>query len=219
MTVTSDQEHATVHLPDRPARRWAPATGIAFVVLFIVSVVASTPPADGASDAAWLANYTGAGHKAGHVVTGVALTLAGLCLLSFMVTLWTRLSRQSTVRLSPLPMAAAAVSAACLAMGGMLMGGAISVMSAPTPNADILRLCNDVGFIMVGIAGMLAAALSVVTITLQARSTGQFGSRMTAFGVVVSVVLLAGAAFVPIVALLAWLVVVAISLLRNPQHS
>jgi hypothetical protein len=99
------------------------------------------------------------------------------------------------------------------------MGGAISVMSAPTPNADILRVCNDVGFIMVGIAGMLAASLSVVTITFQGRSTGQFGSRMTTFGIVVSVVLLAGAAFVPIVALLAWLVVVAITMLRNPEQS
>lgn len=215
MTATW-QPSPTLRAPSS-LNKWAPATGIAFVVLFVVSVVASSPPADGASDAKWLADYSGTGHKATHVVTGVALVLAGLCLVSFMVTLWTRLSKQSDQRLSPLPIAAAAVSATCFAVGGMLMGGAISVMSAPTPDANILRLCNDVGFIMVGIAGMLAAALSVVTITFQGRATGQFGSRMTAFGVIVAVVLLAGAAFVPIVALLAWLLVVAVSLLRQPH--
>jgi hypothetical protein len=62
---------------------------------------------------------------------------------------------------------------------------------------------------------MLAAALSVAAISLQARAANLFSHRMTVFGCVVAVILLASIAFVPIVALLAWLVVVAITLLRS----
>src|SRR6185437_8758620 len=57
--------------------RWAPLTGIATVVFFAVSVIASSPPGTGASDTAWTAAYTGS-HDAGHIATGVCLVLSGL---------------------------------------------------------------------------------------------------------------------------------------------
>jgi uncharacterized membrane protein len=194
-------------------------TGFTFAVLFLISVAASSPPADGASNAKWIASYAGNGHKAGHVVTGVCLVLAGLSLLVLITTLWSRVvEARSPQRVSPLPVVAAGVAAACLAVGGALMGGAISVMSSPSPDANLLRLCNDIGFVMVGLGGMLAAALSVVAISVQARAAGVFGRRMTIFGYAVSIVLLASLAFIPIAALLAWTVTAAIVLLRKaPQ--
>jgi hypothetical protein len=217
MSATSVQESAALPATGSNALlRKAPLTGFAFVVLFLVSVVVSSPPADGATDAKWIASYTGTGHKAAHVVTGVCLVLAGLCLLSFITTLWMRVAAARHVeRISPLPVVAAGVAAGCMAVGGVLMGGAISVVSAPTPDANILRVCNDLGFVMVGLGGMLAAALSVAAISLQAHAANLFGHRMTVFGYVVAVILLASIAFVPIVALLAWLIVVAIALLRS----
>jgi hypothetical protein len=217
MTVTTVHESDVLTASEpHPLMRWSPLTGFAFVVLFVVGVVASSPPADGATDAKWIAAYTGNANKAGHIVTGVCLALAGLCLLAFMTALWTRIvdARRPT-RVSPLPIVAAGVAAACMAVGGVLMGGAISVMSAPTPDANLLRLCNDIGFTMVGLGGMLAAALSVAAISAQARAANLFGRRMTAFGYVVAVILLAAVLFVPIVALLVWLVVAAIVSLRT----
>jgi hypothetical protein len=74
-----------------------------------------------------------------------------------------------------------------------------------------------VGFVMVGLGGMLAAALSVALLSLQAREAGVFGQRMTVFSCTVAVILLASVFFVPIVALLAWCAVVAIRWLREGQ--
>jgi hypothetical protein len=217
MSVTTVQESdaLTASEPSRVVR-WSPLTGFAFVVLFIIGVVASSPPSDGASDAKWIAAYTGNAHKAGHIVTGVCLALAGLCLLAFMTAVWTRIvDAQRPSRVSPLPVVAAAVAAACMAVGGVLMGGAISVMSAPTPDANLLRLCNDIGFTMVGLGGMLAAALSIAAISVQARAANLFGRRMAGLGYVVAVILLAAVLFVPIVALLIWLVAAGIVMLRT----
>ena len=66
---------------------------------------------------------------------------------------------------------------------------------------------------------MLATALSIAFLSVQAHAAGIFGTRMRAFGIVVAVVLLASLEFLPIVALLIWLVVAAIVLLRAPAPS
>jgi hypothetical protein len=221
MSVTSVHESEVVPAAlSRRSTRLSPLTGFGFAVLFLVAVVASSPPADGASNAKWLANYASTGHKAGHIVSGVCLVLAGLCLMTFITALWTRIvEARRPERVSPLPVVAAGIAAACMAAGGVLMGGAISVMSAPSPDANLLRLCNDIGFVMVGLGGMLAAALSVAGISVQARAAGVFGRRMTIFGYAVAVVLLAALAFIPIVALLAWTVAAAIVLLRTNRQT
>ncbi len=54
---------------------------------------------------------------------------------------------------------------------------------------------------------------------MQAHAAGIFGARMRAFSIIVAVVLLASLEFLPIVALLIWLVVTAIVLLRAPAAS
>jgi len=198
--------------------RWAPLTGLAFVVLFVFSVVSSNPPADGASDAKWIASYTGTGHKAGHVITGVCLVLAGLCLVTFITTLWMRVAdARRSERISPLPVVAAGIAAACMAIGGGLMGVAISVTSAPNPDANVLRICNNAGFTMVALGGMLATALSVAVISRQARVAGMFSHRFEVFGYVVAVVLLGSLLFAPIIGLLAWLIIVAVRWLREAK--
>jgi hypothetical protein len=205
--------------PTTQISRWQPLSGIAFVVFFLAGVVASSPPKDSASDASWIANYTGNAHKAGHIVTGVCLILAGLCLMSFITALWMRLTEANAPRrFSPLPVIAAGIAAACMAVGGVLMGAAVSLVgSGFTPNADVLRLCNDVGFAMVGLAGMLAAALSVASLSLQARAVGYFSQKMTVFSLAVAVILLASLAFIPIAALMIWLLIVSVRWMRSPN--
>ena len=46
-------------VPSSSVRRWEPYTGIAYVVLFVASLVVSNPPSDNASDSKWIASYTG----------------------------------------------------------------------------------------------------------------------------------------------------------------
>ena len=61
---------------------------------------------------------------------------------------------------------------------------------------------------------MLAAAFSIATVSGQARSAGVFSARLSRLGLVVAV-LFASVAFVPILALLVWLVVVTVTLIRE----
>jgi hypothetical protein len=204
-------------MTNRWSRR-APLTGIAFVVLFIASVTVSTAPSNTASDREWLAAYASHGEQARHLATGVLLVLAALALMTFLTHLWTRIVAASDRRLSPLPVVAAGVASACIACGGVLMAGISGsslLYSQPIPGADVLRLGNDLGFAMVGIAGMFAASVSIASVSAQARSAGVFGVRMLRLSWAVAVVLLGSIAFVPILALLVWLVAVAVVLIQS----
>jgi hypothetical protein len=204
-------------------RRFTPYTGIAFVVFFLASVVVSNAPKDTASDRAWVAAYATHAKQAGHLATAVLLVLAALSLMTFLTHLWTRVTEvRGPEAVSPLPVVAAGVSAACIAVGGILMGvvsGSALIGHQPIPGADVLRLGNDGGFAMVGVAGMFAAALSIASLSSQARAAGVFGVRLTRFSVAVAIVLLASVVFVPIVALLVWLVIATVTLTRRAPSS
>jgi cytochrome c-type biogenesis protein CcmH/NrfG len=197
-------------------KRAAPISAIAFVVFFIASVAVSSVPSATASDADWVAAYASHGKQVGHFATGILLVLAALSLATFLTDLWTRVVAARQPRaVSPLPVVAAGISAACIAAGGVLMASISAsalIGSAPIPSAELLRFGNDVGFGLVGVAGMLAASLSIACLSLQARSAGVFGKRLTRFSLVVAVLLLGSVAFVPILALLIWLIVVSVAL-------
>ena len=87
--------------------------------------------------------------------------------------------------------------------------------AAATSGADLLRLGNDLGFVMVAVGGMFAASLSIGCLSVQARAAGVFGKRLLIFSLAVAVVLLGSLAFVPILALLIWVVVVAVVMKRG----
>ena len=199
-------------------KRAAPLTGIAFVVFFIASVAVSSVPST-ARDTAWLAAYATHAKQAGHLATGVLLVLAAISLMSFLSHLWTRIAdARAPEAISPLPIIAAGVSAACIMVGGVVMAavsGSALLYSQPLPGADVLRLTDSLGFAIVSVAGMPAAAVSIAGVSLQARSAGVFSVRLTRLGLVVAAVLLAAVAFVPILALLVWLIVITVVLMRQ----
>ena len=200
--------------------RAAPLSGLAFIAFFAASVMISNVPANTASNSAWVAAYSTHGDQARHLATGICLVLAGLSLATFLTHLWTRIvaARRPDV-VNPLPVVAAAISASCIAAGGIMMGaasGSSLIFSQPIPGAVLLRLGNDLGFAMVGVAGMPAAALSIACLSVQARAAGVMTTRMMRFSLIVSLVLLGSVAFIPIIALVAWLLVIAIPLIRRP---
>lgn len=201
------------------ANRAAPLTGLAFIGLFAASVLISNAPSNTANNSAWVAAYATHGDQAGHLATGICLVLAALSLATFLTHLWTRVvaARRPDV-VNPLPVVAAGISASCIAAGGIMMAvasGSSLLFSQPIPDAAILRLGNDLGFAMVGLAGMPAAALSIACLSVQARAAGVMTTRMMRFSLAVSVVLLGSIAFIPIVALMIWLLLVATPLIRH----
>lgn len=96
--------------------------------------------------------------------------------------------------------------------GGELLG------HYPLPGVDLLRMSNDLGFGLAGIAGSWAAGVAVATLSVQGRAAGIFGARMRAFGIVVSLLLILAPLFIPIVALLVWALVVALGWIRRPVY-
>jgi hypothetical protein len=215
MTSTTTRAHATPSpVPARTNREaW---TGIAFPVLFLASIVVSNPPADNVPDAQWTANYATPSEQARHLATGILLVLAGVTLAAFFVCVWRRI-RSNVPQLSPLPLVAAATSAACMCAGGVVMAavsGGELIGKYPLPGADVLRLTNDLGFALVGVAGMVPAALAVACLSVQGKAGGVLGRRTFVLGIVVAIALLGAIAFIPVLALLIWTVVVAIQLLR-----
>jgi hypothetical protein len=200
--------------------RAAPYSGLAFIAFFAASVAISNVPSNTASDRAWVAAYATQADQARHLATGICLVLAGLSLATFLTHLWTVVvAARRPDAVSPLPVVAAGISASCIAVGGIMMAaasGSALLFSQPIPAAALLRLGNDVGFAMVGVAGMPAAALSIACLSVQGRAAGVMTTRMMRFSLVVSVLLLGSVAFLPIVALPIWLAIIAIALIRNP---
>lgn len=205
-----------------PQRSWGrrePLFGIAFVVFFIGSVVASSIPNSNAPDRDWVAAYARHGEQARHLITGLCLITAGFCLMTFLTMLWKAVAAaRQPEQLSRVPLIAARVSGVSIAVGGLLMGGisaAILIGVAHEPHANALKFGNGAGFAMVAIPGMVSAALSIAYLSVRARTAGFFGKRLMVFSLFVSVVLLAAFVFVPIAALLIWLIVVTIVFMRK----
>lgn len=214
------REDSTLPRSSSSVRRWEPYAGLAYVVCFVASVTVSNPPADSAIDREWVANYTGRSEQFRHLATGLLLLLAGLALMTFLVALWRRIAAAHPAELpSRLPVAAAATAAALMGAGGMVMGyisGGELVGSYPLPSADLLRMSNDLGFALAGVAGSWAAAVAVATLSVQGHTAGVFGKRMRAAGIAAALVLIVSILFIPIVALLAWVLVAAIMWIRRP---
>lgn len=195
--------------------------GIGFIIFFLAGAVASSPPGDGAPNAQWVANYTGNGNLWSHVLSGVSLIFAALCLMAFLTGMWQRVSSARPAgTTSPLPLVAAGVTATLMAFGGTLMAyiaGSELSGSYPLPSADLLRLSNGLGFLVTGIPGMAATALCITVLAVQARRAGLFGQRMAVFTWIVAAVLLLSYLFIPILVLMAW-IVVAIVVARRPTQ-
>ena len=103
--------------------------------------------------------------------------------------------------------------------GGMVMAyisGGELVGHYPLPSAELLRMSNDLGFALAGVAGSLAAAVAVATLSVQGYAAGVFGAKMRAFGIIAAVLLLLAIFFAPIILLLAWVLTAAIMWIRHP---
>ena len=206
-------------MPTPPLTRNTTLTGIGFIVFFIASVVSSNPPSNNASDAKWIANYTGTSNQVSHLTTGIALILAALSLMTFLTGTWQRISNARPVgATSPVPLLAAGVATTCIAIGGTLMAyvsGSQLGGKYPLPSADLLRLSNGLGFILTGIPGMAATALCLAVLAYQGRTAAVFGRKMAIFTWIVAAMLLLSFLFAPILALIAWIIVSIINARRT----
>ncbi len=199
--------------------RWAPWTGVAFVVFFAGGVLASSPPSESASNATWIADYATHSKQVGHLASGACLVLAGLSLMVFLTQLWAMVAAAHARPINPLPVVAAGITATCLCIGGVLMlsVSGLSLSGAPLPPPYWMRFGNDVGFVFVGGPGMLAMAIGLACLAGQAYAVGVFGNRLRWFTYVAAALLLASFLFIPIGGLMIWTLVVLYVQVRRPH--
>ena len=201
-------------------RRWEPYAGVAYVVFFLASMAISNPPADNAPNQKWIQSYASHHEQIHHLATGLLLLLAGLSLMTFLVALWRRIAADHPAEPSRLPVAAAGAAAALIGAGGMVMAyisGGELLGHYPLPSVDLLRMSNDLGFALAGVAGSWAAGVAVATLSIQGYAAGVFGARMRAFGVLTALALLLAMLFVPIGALFLWVLTAAVMWIRHPE--
>jgi hypothetical protein len=200
-------------------RRWEPLTGVAFVAVFVAGVLMNNAPNPDESNATWTSYFADRGHQALITISGFILVASGLLLLAFLTTVWQRVAAARRPAVSnPLPVIAAGVSAAAIMVGGVaqaVVTGSIIFGSQAEPGPDTLRLAADLGFPIILVAGMSAAALSIAALSIQAYSARVFGPRLLTLGEVVGVGLLASVFFFPMVLLPIWVVAMTIVLLRG----
>jgi hypothetical protein len=224
MVETTQGRSRPAHSTERPAGAgwpgWGPGSGIAFVVLFVVTAFMSSTPDTNASNAAWTAWFAGAAHRDLLLVAGLTGLAAALALLSFIANIWTRIAAVSGARVTnPLPVAAGAVAAACIAVGALLQAlipGSMIFNSLPEPSPGIMRILENTAGPLVFGGGMIALALAVAGLALQARAADAFGKGLTIFSLVVAVLTVFAFEFFPVLAPLIWVVTISIVLIRRP---
>jgi hypothetical protein len=200
-------------------RRWEPLTGIAFAVLFVAGWMIVNTPNDDTSNREWTNYFADRGHRAAVLVSAYMILVAGLCLLAFLTTLWTRIvSAQRTSAISPLGLVAAGVAVACIAVGGVAqaaVSGAMIFGNMPEPGADTLRLVFNITFPFVAVAGMMAASVSVATLSIQAYGAGILGRTLLVLSLIVAVGLIGSVFFFPMALLPIWALVMTVVLVRR----
>jgi hypothetical protein len=88
--------------------------------------------------------------------------------------------------------------------------------SMPEPSPGILRVMEDAGTPLVFVGGMIALAVSVASLSLQARAAGAFGKGLTVFSLIMAVLTVFSFEFFPVLAPLIWVLTVSIVLIRRP---
>jgi hypothetical protein len=194
---------------------------VAFVVLFIGGFFALNTPDANASDKKWVDFFASSGNRISLVVSAFLFVLAGLCLLWFLTMVWSRVAAaRRPEATSPLPLLAAGAAAISIGIGGVFNAVIAGAMifgpgKLPEPRADILRVFGQISFPLIAVSGMIAFALALGCLSLQARRAGVFGRGLTIFSLVVAVVALFSFIFFPMLLVLVWFLVASIILLRR----
>jgi hypothetical protein len=201
--------------------RFAPFTGVLFVVLWVAATLVSRSPdgAEGAASAA--AYYSDSSNRVMMVVGTYMFVAAALVFLCFLVSLRGRLqaAEGGDAPLTTLAFASGAVSVALmlagiLALAAVPAGVALGGVDAPT-DGNITLFTQQIGFAMILVGAMIPAALSIFTTSVITRRTGALPGWTAWLGFLAAIALLFAAVWIPQIALLIWVIAIGIAL-RKP---
>jgi hypothetical protein len=193
--------------------RWSPATGIVYVVLWIIAfAITGGSPDSGSSDAKIVAYYADSGHRARDLAGLFLILAAAVLFICFLSALRSRLA-QAEGRAGPLTAAAFASGLVATALWFV----AIVVFVSPSLargdtskfqlDPDTFRLVNDLGY-AIWFGGTTIAVVLVAATAVLSRRTGLLPTWLTWLSFVVAATLLVAFLFIPILIFLGWVLVV-----------
>lgn len=211
------------------ARRdlWGRVSGILFAALSVAGLVLlfNLPfGGHGRSDETVRSFYEDAGNRTRVVIAAYALAFAGLAFIVFLTDLYGMLRSVEAPpgRLSLAVLAAGIAFVALLFAGAAALGAVASGMSlggepGTLGDTGVARFLAAFGLVLLLLYGGLAAAFMVSAVSLLGRKAKALPGWLVWGGFAVALVLLAGAAFMPIFVLPLWVVAVSLARLRRRE--
>jgi magnesium-transporting ATPase (P-type) len=203
-----------------PWERWAGLAGVTFVVLYVVGFAVGGEPPD--TDAELIARYGDSGERAKEFTAFFLIAAAALAFVLFVSGLRSLLARTEGPQrtLGTLTYAGGVICAALV-----LVGNAVSRATAAaaddelfTLDPDTQRIFESGGFLLF-VSAAFAAILMVVAVSIGALRYRFLPQWLGWAGIVVAVLLPSAFAFVGFLILLAWVLVVGVTLAARPLES
>jgi hypothetical protein len=201
--------------------RWLALAGILFAILFVAGFLFAGSIDTSESDAKIISDVKDSGTQTFTIVGAYLMAVAAVLLLCFAARLRALLGEAEGGRetVAGLAFVGGGVCAALILVGAFALAtvpAALVFGSSPDPtNADAARFIPQFGFGIVLVGAMFAAIVMILSTSIIVLRTGALPAWFGWFGIVVSIVLLFGAAFFPVIALPIWAIVAAILLLRS----
>jgi len=205
--------------------RWAPLGGIVFVVLLVIGVglIGDHPDPDEPNQN--ISDYLGdSGAHTRNIIGAYLWAVAGIAFLWFLTYLRgiLRAAEGAPGTLSNLGFASGLAFTVLLMAGGATIAavaGAIEFRDAPITDQDLVRTLPQMGDAMVLLGGGFAALVFVLTTSIIGLQTGVLPSWLAWIGVAAAVILLLAVFFLPMVALLIWVLAVSGVLLTRREQT
>jgi hypothetical protein len=197
------------------------ASAVSFTALYAAATFLPSLPEGALSDRQVLALIEDTGSRSLVIVAGVLYPAAGLALLPFLAGLVALLRNEEQAQPGvPRGQSADVVWGAGLLYIAMLMvagslfgayatGVAVGELAVPT-DATLVRVLSDLGFGILLLPGLFAAAAMVLATSLAGRRSGTLPVWLTRSGFVIAPLLLLGAAWAPQFLVPLWCIAVAI---------
>lgn len=199
------------------ANRPLVASAVAYAGLFLAGSFLPTLPEGAYSDARVIGLLADSGSRTGIVLGGLLLTLAGLAVLPFLAGLALRLHRadpRSTAGVVVLGAGLVHVVmllVAARSFSGYATGIAVGELEVPV-DATMVRVLSDQGFGTLLLPGLMAAGVAMGVASLAARRHALLPGWLTVAGLVMAVLTLGGALWIPQFLPPLWVLLVALTL-------
>jgi len=203
--------------------RWAPLSGIAFVVVYVVGMILVRTP-DSNDPAETIAAYyeNSKSHRVQMIVAAYVLIAAGLLFLWFLSCLRSRLrvAEGGSGTLSTLAFGAGLIFVGLLSAGALALAAvpaSISFAENKVPTgADTIQTAQSFGWGAILVGGMLSAAVMIFTVSILTLRTGALPRWSAWVGFLASIALLFAVIWIPQLALLIWALCVSGAMLARP---